>query len=162
MSREQEAAAPRARAEGLIVERLGDELLVYDEFTHRSHCLNRAAALVWESCDGRATAGEIARGVGGGLNAEAAESLVWLALEDLGRKGLLRERRPRHAPGRISRRELVRKLGVAAVLIPVIATITAPTARAAVSCGGSCNPNAMITGCPPNCYCDPNTSTCVG
>jgi len=154
MNREQQGPAPRAREEGLIVERLGDELLVYDEATHRSHCLNRAAALIWENCDGRSTVGEIARRVGDALNTEAAEAVVRLALEDFGRKGLLSEKPPRHAPGRISRRELVRRLSVAAVLLPVITTITAPTAYAAVSCGGgSCAVNGAMCGGNPSCVC---------
>lgn len=152
MSREQERPAPRAREEGLIVEGLGEELLVYDVQAHRSHCLNRAAALVWKACDGRATPGEIARRVGAELGAEVAEPLVWLALEDLGRKGLLgaKPQRP-DDPARVSRRELVRRLGVAAVLVPVIATVTAPTAYAAVSCSGSCSVQAQ--NCPTGCQC---------
>lgn len=152
MSGGRERAAPRAREDGLIVEGLGGELLVYDVDTHRSHCLNRAAALVWKACDGRASAGEIARSVGAELGAEVAEPLVWLALEDLGRKGLLdaKPRGPR-GPARVSRRELVRKLGVAAILVPVIATVTAPTAYAAVSCSGSCN--VQTQNCPTGCAC---------
>lgn len=162
MNQRQGHPPPRAREEGLIVEPLGDELLVYDERTHKSHCLNRAAALVWKGCDGRSTAGEIARRVGAELNAEVEESLVWMALEDLGKRGLLTAKAARPAAfGRISRRDLIRRAGAAAVLIPVIATITAPTAYAAVSCAGSCNPQAQD--CPAGCFCSGSgtSGTCV-
>lgn len=152
MSQQYRRPAPRARAEGLIVEQLGDELLVYDVRKHKSHCLNHAAALVWRSCDGRATAGDIARSVGGELGADVEETIVWLALEELGRKGLLSEKAPKPpAFERMSRRDLIKRVGAAAILIPVIMTITAPTAYAAVSCSGSCDVQAQ--NCPTGCIC---------
>ena len=46
---------PLARSEELVIEELGDELLVYDESTHRAHCLSATAARVWRACDGQRT-----------------------------------------------------------------------------------------------------------
>src|SRR5687767_10027501 len=46
---------PRARAEDLVIEELGDELLVYDERQHRAHCLSPTAVRVWRACDGELT-----------------------------------------------------------------------------------------------------------
>ena len=51
---------PLKRRGDLIVRQVSDETLVYDERNDRAHCLNRAAALVWEHCDGRTTIEEIA------------------------------------------------------------------------------------------------------
>ena len=47
---------PLARTGDLIVEELGDELLVYDTKADQGHCLNPAAARVWQRCDGRTPA----------------------------------------------------------------------------------------------------------
>jgi len=55
---------PKAREEGLIVEPLDDELLVYDTQSYRSHALNPTAAPVWRHCDGRISLPELARSSG--------------------------------------------------------------------------------------------------
>jgi hypothetical protein len=151
MNRRDEGERPLAREGGLVVRELDGELLVYDLETHRSHCLNRTAALVWGKCDGRRDVREIARGVGAALKSPVDERVVWFALERLERKNLLRGALapPADSP-RLSRRELMRRIGVAAVLIPVITTITAPTAYANVSCSGTCT---ATSGCTPPCTC---------
>ncbi len=46
---EEAGKRPRSRTEGLVVRQAGEELLVYDLERHRAHCLNRAAAIVWDS-----------------------------------------------------------------------------------------------------------------
>ena len=43
---------PIARTEDLVVEEIGDELLVYDKLTNIAHSLNATAARVWRACDG--------------------------------------------------------------------------------------------------------------
>lgn len=134
---------PRARAEGLVVRELPDEVLVYDLERHRAVCLNRTAALVWRHCDGRTSVARMSRLLAERLREPVADEVVWLALDQLGRDHLLRERVARPAELRgISRRELMRRLGlVAAVSLPLVTSIIAPTAAQAVSClptGASC------------------------
>ena len=151
MNEREAAARPRAREEGLVVQELDGELLIYDLDTHRSHCLNSTAAMVWRECDGRSTVGEIARRVGAKLGSPAGEHLVGFALDLLERKRLLDGPPARAAASaRVSRRELIRRIGVAAVLLPVIASVTAPTAYANVSCSGTCT---ATSGCTPPCTC---------
>lgn len=134
---------PRARTDGLVVRELPDEVLVYDLERHAAVCLNRTAALVWKRCDGRTSVGELSRALAEELRSDDAEALVWLALEQLGRDRLLEERvkRPAALKG-ISRRELVRRLGLgAAASLPLVTSILAPTAAQAASCkepGASC------------------------
>lgn len=152
---------PRARAEGLVVREVADEVLVYDLARHRAVCLNRPAALVWRSCDGRTTVAEMARALADVLGAAGvAGGAVWLALERLGRDHLLLERVPSRArAGRMSRRELIRRAGVAAAAsLPLIVSIVAPTPAQAVSClpsGASCGTSAQC--CSGVC----NASTCA-
>jgi hypothetical protein len=79
---------PKARKSGLVVEKLADEMLVYDLDTHQAHCLNRAAALVWENCNGRRTVGEIARALEARGEVVFTQEVVRLALGQLERFSL--------------------------------------------------------------------------
>jgi len=132
---------PRAREEGLVVRELPDEVLVYDLDRHKAHCLNRSAALVWRHCDGQTTVAEMAALLQRELKSPADETVVWLALDRLGRAHLLRE--PAVPPGsaaRYSRREVMRKMGMgAAVLVPMVTSIVAQAATSTASCVASKN-----------------------
>src|SRR5437773_4716544 len=100
---------PRMRHEGLIIDELPDEVLVYDLDRHTAHCLNQTAALVWRQCDGRTPPRMIARCLQGELDQPFSEDLVWLALRQLNKIHLLEESvgLPVQLAG-MSRRELVR------------------------------------------------------
>ena len=128
---------PRMREHELIVDDgLPDEVLVYDLVRHKAHCLNHTAALVWKNCDGKSTASEIAARVSRKLKQEFPEDAVWLALRQLEKLHLLEQAMP--MPPRfagMSRREMIRNLSVAAaVAIPVVTSIVAPTAADANTC----------------------------
>ena len=127
---------PLAREEGLVIERLAEEVLVYDTDRDRAHCLNETAAFVWQRCDGRTTAKEIALLLGKQTDANVDEKLVWLALDQLSRNHLLENRQaPPPSFAGLNRREVVRALGLAAVVaVPVITSIVAPTATQAATC----------------------------
>ena len=163
--------APRARNESLIVRALPDEVLVYDLEAGKAHCLNRTAAFVWDNCDGRKTVGEITRLLEKELDAPVDPKLVWLALDQLEGFKLLREplTKPAHVRN-ISRRQLVRSLGVVAITLPLITSIVAPTAAQAASGlapGGCCvNPNQCQSGsCDQSPVCTgipgPSTKACA-
>ncbi len=47
-----EQARPLARKADLVTKEVADEVLVYDLKSHKAHCLNQTAALVWKYCDG--------------------------------------------------------------------------------------------------------------
>lgn len=129
---------PRARKDGLIVQNLPDETLVYDLERDRAHCLNQTAAFVWQHCDGQSSAKEIARAFSDKIKQPVDEKLVWLAIDQLGRNHLLRESPalPPNLAG-MNRREVVRALALsAAVAIPVVASIVAPLPAQAGSCFG--------------------------
>jgi hypothetical protein len=141
-------ARPRARAEGVVVRELPEELLVYDLGTHKAVCLNSTAAAVWRLCDGRRTASDIRRSLEKSSGGSVPEELVWLALEQLGRDRLLdaRAARPPALAG-LSRRELMKRVGLAAaVALPAVASIVAPTPAEASSClpsGADCGTSAQ-------------------
>lgn len=153
-------ARPKARAEGVVVRELPDEMLVYDLDTHRAVCLNSTAAAVWRLCDGRRSAEDIRRALEKSAGGAIPEELVWLALEQLGKDKLLDARVPRPAAlAGISRRELIRRVGLAAaVALPAVASIVAPTPAQAASClptGSACTDGAQC--CSTVC----NSNACV-
>jgi hypothetical protein len=162
---------PLRRAKDVLVRELSGELVVYDRQRHQAHCLNATAARVFELCDGRTSVEELARRVGRELNGPADQNLVWLALERLEAAHLLQGRLGAPARlGRHSRRELVHRLGLAAALLPAVATVMAPTpAEAAVSacvldtsCAGA---DFTPCDCVDGTFCDGQCSgagTCTG
>jgi hypothetical protein len=134
MSKEISEVIPAARQEGLIVQEVSEEVLVYDEQRHKAHCLNQTAAVVWRQCDGQRGAQEVARRASAEMGATVGEEMVWLAVEELGKRGLLKERQGLGVAG-ASRREMMKRLGIgAAVALPLVTTIVAPEAAEAANC----------------------------
>jgi len=130
---------PLARNEELVIQELPDELLVYDLRRHKAHSLNKTSAFIWNHCDGQTTADEIATLMAKEWQTAVSEDAVWFALDKLGKADLLDERitlPPAHAG--MSRRSAIRRLGVGALLIPVVMTIVSPTAMAGASVPAPC------------------------
>jgi hypothetical protein len=154
---------PLARSEGVLVERLDDQVVVYDSVSRTAHCLSDGTAAVWELCDGRRSAADIASELG----VEVDE--VTRALQALGDARLLASFAV--AQHGLSRRDAAKrfaKIGAAAISAPLIYSIAIPHAAAAASgttgggtdlcVGKNCddNNNACVTG-----SCDPITGDCV-
>ncbi|MEZ5139257.1 MAG: PqqD family protein [Acidimicrobiales bacterium] len=138
---------PRARRDGLTVETIDNEVLVFDEVAQRMHCLNRAAALVWECCDGTTPVAEIADKLGSDLGAAADEEVVHFALRQLAEQDLLEDAAAPPSDGGVTRRQLLARLGVAAVVMPVVTSIVAPSPAAAASGpGGLTETTTSVTG----------------
>lgn len=128
---------PRARSNNLLVAAVEDEIVIYDKDRDRVHSLNRTASLVWQRCDGLTNVAEMARVLQRELDLPADEGMVWLALDELNRAHLLEEPFTRPPVGTsISRRDILRKVGrasAAALLLPVVSSIVAPTPANAFS-----------------------------
>jgi hypothetical protein len=131
---------PRARSERLVVQELPGETLVYDLEAHKAFCLNETASAIWKACDGKTTVSATARRLG----AATESQVVLLGLRYLARAGLLEERPAWLSEQQgITRRDVLRTLSKSAVvLLPVIATLTVPSAAQAVSC----NCAGIVTG----------------
>lgn len=160
MKREKEQLIPEARREGLVVQELSGEVLVYDRERNKAHCLNSTAALVWRYCDGKTPVAQMVRAIEGEINAPVDEDVIWLGVEQLSKTHLLREsaKLPEHKTG-LSRREVMKRIGLAAaVALPVVTSIIAPTAAQAANCvmsGGACTASAQC--CSGVC----NVTTCA-
>lgn len=130
-----EAVAPRARKNGLLIRELGDETLVYDLDRHKAYCLNQTSALVWRQCDGRNDVADIASSIQSELETTMDADVVRLALKQLRRANLIEATMETRSPG-LSRRELIKRAGIAAaVTLPLVTSIVAPTAVEAATCG---------------------------
>jgi hypothetical protein len=127
---------PKARQTGLLLQPVGEQLVVYDQLRGRLHVLNRTATLVWRNCDGERTMAELIALVSQELEIAADEGLIWLALGRLQRARLL-ERRVAPPPAVVnsSRRELLRRsAGVAAsALLPTVLSLVPPASAHAAS-----------------------------
>lgn len=122
-----------ARRDDLIVQNVGEEVIVYDKASHRAHSLNRPAALVFEQLDGKTDLAGVARRVGKVLGGPHKDEIVAKALSELAAADLLQ-------PGAaLPRRSMLK--GLAVGLLPVVVSIAVPPAAAAASCfpdGDSC------------------------
>jgi hypothetical protein len=153
------------------VKELDDEVLVYDLETNKAHCLNQTAARVWKICDGSSTVAQARELMEKEAGSPVPVEMVWLALDQLEQFKLLSEpvSRPAHLAG-MSRRQLMRSLGLAAAIsIPVITSIIAPTAAQAASCTALTNrdndcPCTINSQCASNCcrdgQCKPGVGNC--
>ncbi|MBL8191160.1 MAG: PqqD family peptide modification chaperone [Acidobacteria bacterium] len=135
--------APKAHQEVLVSYPGNDETVVYDLKTNKAHCLNAAAAFVWQRCDGTQSVRDIAQQFARHQQVAVDESVVWLALKQLDQARLLEERLKTNQLAGVSRRAVLRTLGIAAaVALPVVASLVVPEAVSA----GSCRPkNATCT-----------------
>ncbi len=129
-----ESVVPRARTNRLVTRELGDELVVYDLERHKAYCLNRVAMLVFRHCDGETTIPDMARRIGGALGLPVDEQAVRLGLVRLEKAHLLDG--PVGLTLHSSRREMLRTLGRAAVVVvPLVTAITVPTSAQAQATG---------------------------
>lgn len=148
---------PVARKEGLVVQETAEEVLVYDLNSNKAHCLNQTAAFVWKSCNGDNSISEITKLFEKEIGSAVQEELIWLAIDQLNEKNLLAADLESKFAGR-SRREAIKKIGLATVIaLPVVASLTAPTSALASTSCACVNPGGCITqtACP-------STSNCNG
>ncbi len=143
---------PLARAKDLVVQKSDNELLIYDLRRNKAIHLNETSAVVWELCDGKRSVSQISDEMSKRLRTLVSEELVWLAVLQFEKDRLLENAEIIDGnTDRLSRRELIRKVGFSSVIaLPLISSIVAPSAAMAQS---ACTPdnNPCPTVMPPNC-----------
>jgi len=157
---------PIARQEGLVIQELPDEVLVFDLETNKAHCLNETAACVWKACDGKNSVADITKLFGNQSGSPVQEDLIWLAIDQLNENNLLAEELKANFNGQ-TRREVIKKIGLAAVIaLPIVASLVAPTAALAVTCtgvnGGTCVANSGSSICCGGVCCENRPVVCNG
>lgn len=153
---------PKAISENFVVQELGDETLIYNLSTNQAFCLNPTSAFVWKKCDGQTSVSEIAKQLSRKTNQLVSEEIVWLALNQLQKEKLIIENnRVASYFGEMSRREVIRRVGLASMIaLPLISSIVAPTAAQAQSgtTSGACTDNCLTLGAV--CGCAAGTINC--
>ena len=123
---------PRARNIDIVVQSLSHELLIYDLKTHQAYQLNETSMIVFQACGDKQTFADL-RG-----RYRFSEDLIHLTLDKLNDAHLIEDYQSELTG--ISRREVVRKVGLASVItLPVISVLVAPHPAQAAS--GSCTIN---------------------
>jgi ferric-dicitrate binding protein FerR (iron transport regulator) len=119
-----------------MVKQVDDEMVVFDLQRDQVHSLNPTAAFVFRHCDGQTSPDQLSALLAAEhhLGREQAAEVMWLALDQLGEVHLLQEKVKRHGPT-ITRRQALKMMGVTAALLPVVASIVAPTPAQASSAG---------------------------
>ncbi|MGC2637387.1 MAG: PqqD family protein [Acidobacteriaceae bacterium] len=129
---------PISRHDDIVTESLGAETIVYDKASHRAHSLNQTVALVWASADGKRSVDEIGEVLHRELGIPADRDVVLTALQELAEAELL-EKPAETASNVMTRRQLARKLamaGASVAVVPLVATVLAPTPAMASSVFG--------------------------
>jgi hypothetical protein len=142
---------PLARPEGLLVEQVEDETVIYDLETKEAHCLKPLAAVVFAKSDGQTTVERIAGLAQQKLGRTVTEANVLEAITQLEACGLF-ETSPILVRDGLSRRDVMRRFAyggaAAAFTAPLITSIVAPVgAWAASGCpaGSACTSNSQCS-----------------
>jgi D-alanyl-D-alanine dipeptidase len=72
----------------LIVENLGNDLMIYDQKRNRAFCLHQNVTFIWQRCDRKTTVGELAAKLLHSAGATIDEKVVQFALQTLSQDGL--------------------------------------------------------------------------
>jgi hypothetical protein len=126
---------PVARDEGLLIEHVADEVVVYDTDSKEAHCLSPLPAVIFTHSDGYRNVEDLAEVASVKLGETVTEDRVADAIAQLEERDLLKR-----SPG-ISRRQMLRKSTIvsgAVVGAPLISSVFAPAAIAANS--ATCGP----------------------
>lgn len=156
-----QSAFPKSRQNDIVVQRLEDEVLIYDLSSHKAFCLNDTSGLVWQMCDGNRSVGDIAGEIGRTMKTSVSEELVKLAIDGLKKDNLLENGAEIETNlSGLSRREVIKKIALtSAVALPIISSLVAPKAASAASvltCTASacnCSQAGIVTSCsdPASC-----------
>jgi hypothetical protein len=134
--------APRGIREHICTQQVGAEILVYDERRHKAFCLNQSSSVIWGLANGERTIGEMAAAASLQLESPVSEDFVLFAINELRREGLVEQEATPELASTISRRVMMRRIGVGgALLLPAIAAIVAPTAAQAYGGCVDCSPD---------------------
>jgi hypothetical protein len=153
------------RKSGVHCTEVAGQTVLYDEDTDRVHLLDPTTSAVYELLDGSRSIDEVASSVAQRLQLPADLELIEVALQELSEAELLEEESGRMQVPEISRRELIRRLGLTgalAALVPGILTVATPAPASAQSGGGEVGaPCACSADCTSGC-CKKTDFTCVG
>lgn len=137
---------PKARIENIVIQKLNNELLIYDLISNRALCLNETSKIVWQACDDKTTFAEFRSK----NNSQFSDELIWLTLDQLKADNLL-DKRVEIEPkfNGLTRRQVIIKVGFTTMIaLPLIVSIVAPISTVAQSI---CQPFTCQANYPNQC-----------
>jgi hypothetical protein len=127
---------PKARTENLLEQNLEKETLIYDLTIDKAFNLNETLSIVYKACGGNQTFDEIRR------KHKFTDDFIYLALDELKRNKLLADESYVSPFAQTSRREVIKKVGLATMFaLPIITGLIAPKAVNAASGGAAARRN---------------------
>lgn len=135
---------PKSILNNLVIQEADEDLLIYNTVNHKTFCLNKPLALIWELVDGNNNLIEIKQKLSAKLKYQISDEYVLLALDQLRRENLIDLNfEESNKDFVINRRELIRKIGFNTIVaLPMISILIAPTALQSAS--GTC----LVSGQP--------------
>lgn len=126
---------PKSRTTNILVQELDKELLVYNLQINKAFWLNETSAIVFQLCDGKNSIADISDSMSRKLKKLVSEDFVRLALNELKKDNLLENSDElKDFFGGMSRREMVKKVGLASMIaLPMVSSVVAPNAAMAQS-----------------------------
>lgn len=122
---------PRARQDEILAHDVGTEVVIYDLRADNAFCLNRLAAKVWKSCDGKTPVSKLVD-VLKEFDVPADPAGVNCILDQLAESGLIEDHQVKAQT--ITRRDVLARLGVsAAAILASVSAIKVPIAAQAAS-----------------------------
>jgi hypothetical protein len=156
---------PQARTEKLVVENLGDEMVIYDLDTNVAHALKPLAAAVYTYADGERTPAEIAELASYRLSASITEAEVAEAIDQLDSLSLFVSPIIDVHTG-LSRRQALKTFAAAGGGAMLVMSVATTAAQACVTCstvpssGLKCTTNSLGDAGPGDCKLCNDASQC--
>ncbi len=132
---------PEVRYADIVMQEISDEILLYNLKSHKVYSLNKTLALIYTHCDGKTTYDDLKL-----KYHNLSDDIIFIALDALKREGLIENGSDLSILNGFSRREVIKKAGLASMIaLPIISSITAPRAAHAQSFGACLQPFEFIS-----------------
>lgn len=154
---------PLARNSEIVIQEMGEEVLIYDLRSDKAFSFNSTTVKIWQLCNGKNSVADIATKLSVEFGELVSEDLVLLALKTLQKENLLEvELTFPQAFENISRREIVRRVGLTSLIaLPVISSLVAPLAiHAQSNCSAGSSGRALGCPCTAISQCQPPSGRC--
>lgn len=149
---------PLARTQDILMQDLGNEILLYDLTINKAFCLNQTTSIVFKYCDGNTSFADLRL-----KEKDLSDEVIYLTLDLLRKENLLKFKDYQPNFNGLSRREVIRKIGLASMIaLPVISSLIAPSGVMALSCAPGLIAPGMGVGasCVPGVSCAVASATC--
>lgn len=118
---------PETMNNNIVTQKSANELLIYNTKSNQAICLNETATAIYEYCSSNKSFEDLK------ADYNFSDDLIYLGLNQLAQDNLI-EASGESVFNLVSRRELVRKIGLTSmVVLPLVSSIVAPSAANAAS-----------------------------